>query len=300
VILEPNRRRRQRVFRALAGVVVVLFIGGLLASGWTLPAFSIAIPTASPPAAATPTAEVAVASTAPTATPIPTAPPPTLAPTPGPDGCIPPAADLQPATLASHGSRTDNVVALTFDDGNNAPNVELILGLLNGHHVNATFFPTARAVELAPKTWQLAAQLGFPLGNHTYHHASLRGQCFAAQVAEPELAKRKVGEATLTLQPYMRPPYEEFDSNTQLAAAAAGEGHVVLWDVDTLDWTGSSRQTIVNRALAGKAGSIILMHTTSPATKSALYEIIDKFQERGFRFVTIGQLLGIPGPVPFP
>jgi peptidoglycan/xylan/chitin deacetylase (PgdA/CDA1 family) len=297
VILEPNRRRRGRVVRALAGVVVVLFIGGVLASGWTLPAFSIVLPTASPPPVASPTAVVAVA---PTATPVPTAPPPTPSPTPGPDGCIPPPADLQPATVVSHGARTDKVVALTFDDGNNPENVERILALLYGQHINATFFPTARAVELAPKTWAQVAQLGYPLGNHTYHHASLRGQCFGAQVAELDLAKGKLAEQTLTIQPFMRPPYEEFDANTTYAATAAGEGYVVLWDVDTFDWTGASRQTIANRALAGREGSIILMHTTSAATKSALYEIIEKYTKRGFRFVTVGQLLGIPGPVPFP
>ena len=298
MILEPNRRRRRRVFRALAGLVVVLFIGGLLGSGWTLPAFSNVIATASPPPLApSPTTLVAVV---PTATPVPTVPAPTPAPTPGPDGCIPAPADVLPAAVISHGSRTGKVVALTFDDGNNASNVETILGFLNGHHVNATFFPTARAVELAPKTWARVAQLGYPMGNHTYHHTSLKGQCFEAQLAELNRAKRQFAEQGLPMQGFMRPPYEEFDPNTRLAASAAGEGYVILWDVDTFDWTGASRQTIVNRALAGRSGSIILMHTTSLATKSALYQIVDKFRKRGFRFVTVGQLLGVPGPVPFP
>ena len=36
------------------------------------------------------------------------------------------------------------------------------------------------------------------------------------------------------------------------------------------------------------------------ATAEALPGIIRGFKARGFRFVTIGEMLGIDGPVPFP
>ena len=278
--------------------MIVLFVGGLLASGWTLPALSNVIPTATPAPTPepSPTGEVAVT---PTATPEPSLPPPSPAPTPGPDGCLPPPAGLQPATLVSHGPRPDRVVALTFDDGNNPVNVQKILWILVSRKVNATFFPTARSVQLAPTTWRRVAQAGFPIANHTYHHASLKGQCYAAQLAELNTAKTVVARESVPMQGFMRPPYEEFDANTRLAASAAAESHVVLWDVDTLDWTGISATAIVSRALHGRAGSIILMHTTRPATASALYKIIEGYRKRGFRFVTVGEMLGIPGPAPF-
>lgn len=297
MILEPNRRRRTRVFRAVAALALVAVAAAFAASGWTPPAFSTANPTSTPfGASPAPSGEVAQA----TATPEATLPPPSIAPTPGPDGCIPPPADLEPAALASHGSRTEKVVALTFDDGNNAANVEKILHILVSRHVNATFFPTARAVELAPTTWLHVARSGYPIANHTYHHDSLEGQCFEKQLAELEKAKSVFAAQPLPIQGLMRPPYEDFDKNTRLAATAAGEDYVVLWDVDTFDWTAVGPRTIAARALTGRAGSIILMHTTRAASASALYRIIDKYRERGFRFVTVGQLLGIPGPVPFP
>jgi len=284
-----------------AGVVVVLFVGGLLASGWTLPAISFAglpsIPTAAPTPSAPP---VAVLPTAAASSPIPTAPPPTPAPTPDKDGCIPPPADLQPAQVVSHGSRKQKVVALTFDDGYDAPNTERILRFLVAHRVNATFFPTAKAVELTPSTWQKIAAAGFPIANHTYHHDSLKGVCYEKQLAELNKAKSVIGDHLLQMQGYMRPPYEEFDNNTRLAAAGAGEAYVVLWDIDTSDWSGVSRATIASRALHGRSGSIILMHTSVHNTAAALLEIVDKFRKRGYSFVTIGQLLGIPGPAAFP
>jgi len=298
VILEPNRRRRNRVLRVAAGIVVLLFVGGLLASGWTLPAFSVARATSTPEPSPT-TPPVAVV---PTSTPIPTAPPPSPTPAPTPDahGCIPPPADLQPAQVVSHGPRNKKVVALTFDDGYDAPNTERILRFLVAHRVNATFFPTARAVELTPKTWQKVASAGFPIANHTYHHTSLRGVCYSKQLTELEKAISVIGEHLLPMQGYMRPPYEEYDTNTRLAAASAGEPYVVLWDIDTSDWTGVSRLTIATRALHGKSGSIILMHTSVHNTAAALLQIVDKFRKRGYSFVTVGEMLGVPGPVPFP
>jgi peptidoglycan-N-acetylglucosamine deacetylase len=297
VILEPNRRRRTRIVRALAAVAALVVAVSAVAAGWTPPALSNVTATSSPAPGASPTGEIAVI---PTATPEPSLPIPSLQPTPGPDGCIPPPADLEPSPTVSHGSRSEKVVALTFDDGNNAENVEKILGILRGHHVNATFFPTARAVELAPKTWLKVAQAGFPIANHTFHHDSLKGLCFEKQLAELEKAKSVLAEQLIPIQGLMRPPYEEFDKNTRLAAKAAGEDYVVLWDVDTSDWTAVGPLTIAARALQGRSGSIILMHTTRPASASALYRIIAKYRARGFRFVTVGELLGVTGPVPFP
>lgn len=289
------------MFRAVAGIAAVLLVGSVLASGWTLPAFSNVIATTSPGPVVAPTNAVAVT---PTSTPgtslTPSIPPPSPEPTRGPDGCFPPPADLQPATVVSHGPRTSKVIALTFDDGNNPGNVALIRRFLIRYRVNATFFPTARAVELAPKTWQRVADAGFPIANHTYHHLSLAKQCFDKQLAELEKAKSVVAAHGLTLQGFMRPPFEEFDRNTQLAAAAAAEGYVVLWNVDTRDWTNITGTAIANRAIGAGSGAIILMHTTRLATTHALSQIVSHYRKRGYTFVTVGQMLGVPGPVPFP
>jgi peptidoglycan/xylan/chitin deacetylase (PgdA/CDA1 family) len=205
-----------------------------------------------------------------------------------------------PAVVAFRGPRTEKRIALTFDDGTNPGTVAEILRILKRLRVNATFFPTGRSVERFPDLWQRVARAGFPIGNHTYSHRSLAGQCWEAQLAELQRSRRVLDALGLPRFAVMRPPYEEFDTGTLLATRAAGESHVVLWDVDTFDWTGVSARTVATRALAGRSGSIVLMHTSSASTAAALRRIVRGYRHRGFEFVTVGTLLGIPGPVPFP
>jgi peptidoglycan-N-acetylglucosamine deacetylase len=104
----------------------------------------------------------------------------------------------------------------------------------------------------------------------------------------------------VTPLPVMRPPGGMWDDATLAAATSAGEPTIVLWDVDTSDWTGIGSRAIRASALSGGKGSIVVMHTSSMATVRALPRIIHRYRERGFTFVTIGQLLGIPGSVPYP
>jgi peptidoglycan/xylan/chitin deacetylase (PgdA/CDA1 family) len=293
------RRRTGRV--ALVALSLVVVVGAVALAG-NLPAFGLA-PGSSPAAPATP-APVGVASqTPPTiapATPPPSAPPPSSSPPPsGPPPCAAPA-DIARARVVSHGSIHEKTVALTFDDGTNPENAAQILRILKQFKVNATFFPTGRSMERFPKLWRAVARANYPIANHTYSHSDLSGKCFDAQRRELARARAVFDEQNLVQFPVMRPPYELFDDTTAAAATAEGLQAVILWNIDTRDWQGASPASIRREALHGGRGSIILMHTGPEATAEALPGIIRGFRARGFRFVTIGELLGIDGAVPFP
>jgi peptidoglycan/xylan/chitin deacetylase (PgdA/CDA1 family) len=215
--------------------------------------------------------------------------------------CDRPRGSLATVPVVYHGSRGAKVVALTFDDGWDAENTERILSILTRSHTNATFFPIGRAMLRAPETWKKVEAAGYPIGNHTYDHQRLTGQCYLDQLVEisrqVEVCRTLLGADPM---PLLRPPFGAQDLNTQFAASSAGELDVVDWDVDTRDWTGLSARSIARRALAGRNGSIVLMHTFVSNTATALPRIIAGYRARGFQFVTVGELLGIPGPVPFP
>ena len=191
------------------------------------------------------------------------------------------------------------MIALTFDDGYGSSRTLQVLRILQRSRVSATFFPIALAVKASPATWQTVAAAGFPIANHTYDHAKLAGRCYATQRTELTRWTKTLQSIGVTPLPAMRPPGGAFDLTTRLAVTGAGLAALVLWDVDTRDWEGATSTTIAARALAGREGSIVLMHTGRANTVAALPRIIDGYRSRGFTFVTIGQLLGIDGPVPF-
>jgi peptidoglycan/xylan/chitin deacetylase (PgdA/CDA1 family) len=206
-----------------------------------------------------------------------------------------------PAAVAYHGPRDEKVVALTFDDGWGGRNLRRILRTLVEKHVNATFFPVGQAVRHDPDTWRKVARAGYPIADHTFDHGTLKGQCYLAQLRELTRARATYMEL-LDVEPLsvMRPPGGLFDAATRAAATSAREQAIVLWDVDSHDWTGIGARQIRRNALAGTRGSIIVLHTSSSSTLRALPGIIRGYRQRGFELVTIGQLLGIEGSIPFP
>ena len=192
------------------------------------------------------------------------------------------------------GPRTRKVVALTFDDGYSPRQTRAIFNILRADHVMATFFPYARAMYTDPSLWHEIAAAGYPIGNHTYSHANLTYLSTAAAISELTHARATIAHITGRAEPaIMRPPYGAYTLATRHAAALAGYPTVVLWDVDTRDWSGISSSTIVARAIVGTRGSIVLMHAGPANTPSALARIIADYRARGYGFVTVPQLLGI-------
>jgi peptidoglycan-N-acetylglucosamine deacetylase len=295
-----GERPRRRAGRAAVIAAAVLAAGGVATLGVYLPAIGGA------PASAGPIATEATGALPPSIppsaipTPRPTSPAASAFPMSEPPPPCEPPTTIEPAVVRSHGDFHTKTVALTFDDGTNPENTRQILRILKKHHVNATFFPTGRSMERFPDVWRAIARAGYPIANHTYKHVALAGKCYEPQ--RRELARANEVFVTLGIPelPAMRPPYELWDDTTSVAAAAEGLQAVVLWNVDTEDWRGASAATIRRVALQGGRGSIILLHTFPEATAAALPAIIRGFKARGFTFVTIGQLLGIDGSVPYP
>jgi peptidoglycan/xylan/chitin deacetylase (PgdA/CDA1 family) len=210
-------------------------------------------------------------------------------------------AALPLADVVDAGARDRKVVALTFDDGYGGRTLRRILRVLVDRKVNATFFPVGQAVRHDPRSWKQVAAAGYPIANHTYDHRTLKKLCFGDQLAELRRANATY-RRVLGIDPFpaMRPPGGEWDAATRAAATGAGDQTIVLWDVDTRDWSGVGWRRIKATALGGGKGSIVVLHTSSSSTLRALPAIIRGYRKRGFEFVTVGQLLGIPGAVPFP
>lgn len=208
------------------------------------------------------------------------------------------------APLYFHGSRHERTIAITIDDGFSSSAVLADLAILEAHHVNATWFPIGHVVASSPATWRTVAAAGYPIGNHTFDHSLLAGDSLSYITDDIKRYNAVVSPIVGTaLVPLLRPPGGSWDENVLTGAEVAGERAVVLWDTtdgDAAPPPGSEDvRLLVHNATEGLPGSIILMHANLPYAQQALPQIITYYANAGFRFVTVGQMLGIPGPVPF-
>lgn len=233
-------------------------------------------------------------------------PGPSSEPGPTPDRTPrPKARSGRPVTVLRHGPRTDRVVALTFDDGWGWRRCAKVVRTLDRTGVPATFFPNGMYVAAAPAFWRDVARR-YPIGNHTNHHLSLPGLSASRIRAQIAGSERRIEAITgVPAIKVLRPPFGARSSRVDRIAASLGYRHILLWDTSMGDSSRrSSERTMLRAALKGRAGSVVLMHCGNPRTVRLLPRVIAGYQERGFRFVTVPELLGIaweaPDPLPTP
>jgi len=69
-----------------------------------------------------------------------------------------------------------------------------------------------------------------------------------------------------------------------------------LWTIDTLDWAGTSANTMIKNVLNNaKPGAIVLMHVSGAHTVEALSQIIEGIKAKGYSLTTISNMLSLPG-----
>jgi hypothetical protein len=72
-----------------------------------------------------------------------------------------------------------------------------------------------------------------------------------------------------------------------------------LWDVDPLDWKVRNAEHVKHEILkATVAGSIILSHDIHKTTVDAMPETLDGLLAKGFKFVTVSELIAMDRPIP--
>lgn len=192
--------------------------------------------------------------------------------------------------LAGHRRRE---VALTFDDGP-GPYTSQVLGVLTKMRVPATFFLIGRSVSAYPHLVAAEVAAGEEVGDHTETHPPLGELSPAEQTAQVTEAASAITRAGAPAPVLLRPPYGSLDGAT-VQVLRAQRMLMVLWSVDTNDYTRPGVSRIVYSAVSGaQPGAIILMHDGGgdrSETVAALPRIITQLRQRGFRLVTISQLI---------
>jgi peptidoglycan/xylan/chitin deacetylase (PgdA/CDA1 family) len=189
-------------------------------------------------------------------------------------------------------------VALTFDDGPSRY-TSAIMGILRRAHTPATFFVIGRWARQYPQLVATEARDGFEIGDHTETHPFLSALSPTAQAAQITQAATDIRAAGGPRPRLFRPPYGSFNQAT-LQTLRAQRLLMVLWSADTKDYARPGVAKIIYTAISGaQPGAIILMHDGGgdrSQTAAALPRIILRLRQRGFRLVTVAQLVADDPP----
>ena len=188
-------------------------------------------------------------------------------------------------------------IALSFDDGPHPRLTPRILDILEEYGIRATFFMVGENVGYYPAAAHAVAEAGHEIANHTFSHR--RFGHMGAEDLRREITACEEALASVTDTPVrlVRPPEGEMNDMVRLVAGEL-DYRIILWDVDTRDWAHTPPETIAKHILDTiRPGDIILMHDfigyDSP-TPEALRRVIPALLERGYRFVTVGELVESP------
>ncbi|WP_214812650.1 LysM peptidoglycan-binding domain-containing protein [Exiguobacterium sp. s181] len=190
---------------------------------------------------------------------------------------------------------TSKVVALTFDDGADGANTNKILDILAKNNVKATFFLTGSGANNHPQYIKNIAAKGHQLGNHSYTHPDFTKLTATQMKSELDRTEALIKSLTgKTTKPIFRAPFGAVNSTVLSGVGASGYGYTIQWNIDTVDWKGLTASQINTKVQTNiKPGSIVLMHTGAgaPGTPLALPTMISQLKAKGYKFVTISQLL---------
>jgi len=191
----------------------------------------------------------------------------------------------------------EKVVALTFDDGPADEYVAGVLADLKRYQARGTFFVVGAAAQKNQSALRALVTAGQEVGNHSFTHPRLVLVSTATVAREVESTDRVIRSAGYGGPIPFRPPY----SKRLLSAPYYLWRHgrtTVMWNLEP-----DSRAAIAEdpQAMATyvadtvRPGSIVLLHVWAggnSASRAALPLILRALTEKGYRVVTVSELLG--------
>lgn len=206
--------------------------------------------------------------------------------------------DQRAAALRTGGDAGVKYIALTYDDGPNSEVTTRLLDVLKINGARATFFVEGSLIGSHQAIIRRMDTEGHELGNHTLSHARLTkldGDEMRAEIEGASAALRALtGKAPMML----RPPRAAFDMEVRRVARDNGLA-IALFDNypnDSRPW--KSAETISDSIVSeARDGGIVFLHDTSMRSVDATELVIRDLSERGYRFVTLSELIAKKGAV---
>jgi len=189
-------------------------------------------------------------------------------------------------------------IAMTFDDGPSATLTPKLLDILAAHHIKATFFVLGEMVAEHPEILARAAREGHEIASHSWSHPNLAKMSQEGVRSQLQRTDDEIKTAAGKRPTLFRPPYGSITERQKRWIHDEFGYDIILWDVDPLDWRRPGPAVVRNRILKEtRPGSIVLSHDIHPGTIEAMPSTFDELEAKGFKFVTVSELLGMATPV---
>jgi peptidoglycan/xylan/chitin deacetylase (PgdA/CDA1 family) len=188
-------------------------------------------------------------------------------------------------------------IAMTFDDGPHATLTPRLLDLLAKRNIKVTFFVVGQCVQECPDIVKRAAAEGHEIANHSWSHPAFSKMSDAAVRSQIERTQQAVEQAAGVTPTLLRPPYGAITERQKQWINKTLGLHVILWSVDPLDWKYRNAARVSNAIVKEtRSGSIVLAHDIHASTVDAMESTLDQLQAKGFKFVTVSQLMAMEVP----
>ena len=209
-----------------------------------------------------------------------------------------PAAEGKPATWFS--VHVDGpYIAMTFDDGPSAETTPRLLDILKQRNLKVTFFEIGQNAERNPAIVKRILAEGHEIGNHSWTHpqlSKLSDERVTEEITKTQDAIKNASGSGYT-PTLLRPPYGAITARQKEWIEKQFGLSIIMWSVDPFDWKRPGESVIEQRILAGaRPGAIILSHDIHKQTVDAMPATLDALIAKGFKFVTVSQLIAMNTP----
>jgi len=182
-------------------------------------------------------------------------------------------------------------IAISFDCAWGTEKTDKLLKTLTDNNIKATFFMVEFWTTKYPDYVTKISDAGHEIGTHSSTHSQMSKLNETKIKAELESSAKAISDITGKPVDLFRAPYGDY--NDRLITTAESMGYYTIqWDVDSLDWKDVTANDIALRVINRvKNGSIILCHNNAVNTVDALPMIFSDLKNKGYEFVTIGELI---------
>ena len=186
----------------------------------------------------------------------------------------------------------DNAVAITIDTAfGDADYTQEIIDVLKDESARATFFVMGLWAQENPDMLDSILTSGHEIASHSMNHARYPDLSASEILSDAGEAADLIFDKTGYDTRLIRMPYGAFDTDSILTLES--DGYVpVKWSLDSKDWKGYDAEKIADGVLSEvENGDIIMFQNNMEETPGALSAIILGLRERGYKIVSVSDLL---------